>query len=237
MPESWFLEKHTRHVGITLEVRERLFEGQSEFQKVEVLDSPEFGRILLLDGAIMFTERDEPAYHEMLVHPPLFAHPRPERVLIVGGGDGGTIRELLKHEAVRSITLVEIDKMVIDVCRRFFQCLQQGVERPGAQHVDLVDDVHFETRAGGTEGRIRPEFAYVVYAGIARRVDLDDVNVLALGHGRTGLARTAGRRGGLVGGQTVEGLGKNPGHRGFSDAARAGKQVAMMDAPALDRIL
>ena len=142
MPEAWFLEKHTRHVGITIEVRERLFEEQSEFQKVEVLDTPEFGRILLLDGAIMFTERDEPAYHEMLVHPPLFAHPRPERVLVVGGGDGGTIRELLKHEAVRSITLVEIDRMVIDVCRRFFPALSAGIDDPKVS-VEIADGFAF----------------------------------------------------------------------------------------------
>ena len=130
MSEGWFVEKYTRHVGITMAVEARLFEGRSGFQKVEVLQTPEFGRMLLLDGAVMLTERDEFVYHEMLVHPALFAHPRPERVLIVGGGDGGSVREALKHEAVRAITLVEIDGMVVDVCRRFFPALTAGLADP-----------------------------------------------------------------------------------------------------------
>lgn len=113
-----------------MEIRERLFRDRSEFQEVEVVDTTGFGKMLLLDGAVMLTERDEFIYHEMIVHPGLFAHGGVEHVLIVGGGDGGTIREVLKHESVQSITLVEIDGMVIDVARRFFPTVSIGMDDP-----------------------------------------------------------------------------------------------------------
>ena len=142
MSEPWFVEKHTPHAGITLAVEARLFEGRSRFQKVEVLQTVGFGRMLLLDGAVMLTERDEFIYHEMLVHPALFAHPAPERVLIVGGGDGGSVRETIKHEAVRRVTLVEIDGMVVETCRRFFPALTASLEDPRVE-VRIQDGFEF----------------------------------------------------------------------------------------------
>ncbi|MCH8843456.1 MAG: polyamine aminopropyltransferase [SAR324 cluster bacterium] len=128
MAGDWFHEMHTPHVGIELELGQRLFKGQSPYQMIEVVETLEFGRMLVVDGAIMFTARDEFVYHEMIAHPPLFAHGNPERVLIVGGGDGGSIREVLKHDAVHSITLVEIDGMVIDTCRKYFPDLTAGMD-------------------------------------------------------------------------------------------------------------
>jgi spermidine synthase len=142
MSEPWFVEKHTPYVGITLAVEARLFDRQSGFQKVEVLQTEGFGRMLLLDGAVMLTERDEFIYHEMLVHPALFGHPRPQRVLIVGGGDGGSAREALKHERVRDVTLVEIDPMVIEVCRRFFPALAACLDDPRV-NVKVQDGFEF----------------------------------------------------------------------------------------------
>jgi spermidine synthase len=138
MTPSWFVEKHTPHAGLTLAIEARLHEEQSAFQKIEVLQTAGFGRMLLLDGAVMLTDRDEFVYHEMLVHPPLFAHPRPERVLIVGGGDGGSVREVLKHESVREITLVEIDGRVVEVCRKYFPALTAGLDDPRVRV--LVED-------------------------------------------------------------------------------------------------
>lgn len=130
MAETWFTEKHTPHAGLTLAVGGRLFDQQSPYQRVEVLETLEFGRMLLLDGCVMVTDRDEFVYHEMIVHPALLAHPRPEQVLIVGGGDGGSVREALRHQAVRSVHLVEIDPVVIDTCRRFFPALSGGLDDP-----------------------------------------------------------------------------------------------------------
>ena len=97
MQDGWFLEKHTPHAGLTLAVKGRLYEAKSAYQTLEVLDPFEFGRMLLLDGFVMLTERDEFIYHEMIVHPALTRHARPERILIVGGGDGGSRRGIRRY--------------------------------------------------------------------------------------------------------------------------------------------
>ena len=144
MSETWFVEKHTPAAGLTLQVGARLFDAHSRYQHVEVLETGEFGRMLLLDGCVMVTDRDEHVYHEMIVHPPVLAHPRPERLLIIGGGDGGSVREALKHENLRQIDLVEIDGMVVEASRRFFPRLAQGLDDPrvavhiadGFEHLD-----------------------------------------------------------------------------------------------------
>ena len=101
------------HISVHVECKGVLHSSQSSFQKIEVIESLDFGRMLVLDGVINLTERDEFVYHEMLAHVPLFSHPNPSQILIVGGGDGGTAREALKHEVISSIQQVEIDEEVI----------------------------------------------------------------------------------------------------------------------------
>lgn len=114
----WFTEYQTKNTGLTVKVKEsRRF--QSEYQEIVLLDTYEYGKMLVLDGAVQTCERDEFIYHEMLAHPALLFHPNPERVLVIGGGDGGTVREVLKHSSVREVDLCEIDRMVIDVCREY----------------------------------------------------------------------------------------------------------------------
>lgn len=130
MTDDWFTEKHTPYAGLTLAVRERLHDRQSPFQRIEVLDTVEYGRMLLLDGFVMLTDRDEHVYHEMIVHPVLLAHGNPRRVLIIGGGDGGSVREVLRHGGVEGVTLVEIDEAVIETCRRFFPALTAHLDDP-----------------------------------------------------------------------------------------------------------
>ncbi len=130
MAEDWFLEKHTPYSGLSLAVRERLLDERSEFQHIEVFDTVEYGRMLLLDGCVMLTDRDEFIYHEMIVHPALSLHDAPARVLVIGGGDGGSVREALRHAAVEEITLVEIDPAVIAASRRFFPALSAGLDDP-----------------------------------------------------------------------------------------------------------
>ncbi len=100
-----------------------LYEGKSKYQEIMVLESPEFGKLLVLDGVVQLDEKYEFLYHEYLAHVPLHAHPYPENVLIIGGGDGGTLREVLKHSCVRRAVLVDIDREVIEVSRRFFPTL------------------------------------------------------------------------------------------------------------------
>jgi len=119
-PEIWFTEKHTENLGITFKVKKTLFSGESKYQRIDILDTYELGRVLTLDGIIMITERDEFVYHEMIAHVPLFTHPNPKRILVVGGGDGGTVREVLKHPQVQTLDLVEIDALVIEKSKEFF---------------------------------------------------------------------------------------------------------------------
>lgn len=111
-----FEETDSDEVNLSLSVDRAIFTGATPFQKVEVFENGAFGRVLALDGIVQTTERDEFAYHEMLVHPPMFAHGAAKRVLVIGGGDGGAIEEALKHP-VESVTMVEIDAEVIALCR------------------------------------------------------------------------------------------------------------------------
>lgn len=132
MSNQWFTEKHTPHCGLTWEYSERLYDAHSGIQRVEVLETLEYGRMLLLDGFVMLTQRDEFIYHEMIAHVPLFTHGAVRDVLIVGGGDGGTLRECLRHRDIRSVTLVEIDSTVIEVSRKYFPELSAGMDDPRA---------------------------------------------------------------------------------------------------------
>jgi len=111
-------------------VKEVLYHKRSKYQDVVILDTVQFGRMLVLDGAVMTTEVDECAYHEMLVHPPLLAHPAPKNVCVVGGGDGGTVREVLKHRTVERVVLAEIDEDVISVCKEFMPTLANTLNDP-----------------------------------------------------------------------------------------------------------
>jgi len=100
-------------------VERQLYSGRSEFQRIDVFESREFGRILTLDGLVMLTERDEFIYHEMITHVPMAVHPNVKKVLVIGGGDGGTVRELTRYPAVERIDMVEIDELVVEVCRKY----------------------------------------------------------------------------------------------------------------------
>ena len=117
--ELWFSEKHTKNVKLSIKVECQLFYGKSEFQRIDVFDSAEFGRFLTLDGYMMLTEKDEFIYHEMIVHPAMTVHPSAKNVLVIGAGDGGAVRELTKYTCIEKIDLVEIDKMVIEVCKKY----------------------------------------------------------------------------------------------------------------------
>lgn len=116
--------------GITFGVEEVLFSRQSGYQHVRVLQTDSFGRLLTLDGLVMVTERDEFVYHEMIAHPALCLLNEPRRVLVIGGGDGGTVREILRHPSIERVDLVEIDPMVIDVSREFFPHVASALEDP-----------------------------------------------------------------------------------------------------------
>ena len=117
--ELWFAEKHTPNVKMSIRVDKQLFSARSAFQRIDVFESPEFGRFLTLDGYMMLTEKDEFIYHEMIVHVPMAVHPRVRDVLVIGAGDGGVVRELVRYPEIECIDMVEIDPMVVEVCREY----------------------------------------------------------------------------------------------------------------------
>jgi spermidine synthase len=126
--------------GISIKARHALLCEASPFQKVEVFDTYRFGRVLMLAGTIVLTETDEFIYHETMVHPAMLMAPQPSRVCIIGGGDGGALREVLKYGAVQQVTVVEIDKLVVKAVREHFPSLAQGF---GDTRTELViDDGH-----------------------------------------------------------------------------------------------
>ena len=132
--ELWFSETFG-DIRAAWRVKEVLYRGRSKYQDILILETVPFGRMLVLDGCVMTTERDECAYHEMLVHPGLLAHPKPEQVCVVGGGDGGTVREVLKHPTVKRVVLAEIDEEVISVSRRYLPSLTSAL---GDVRVEIV---------------------------------------------------------------------------------------------------
>lgn len=117
--ELWVTENHSPYVRFSLKIDKQVYSGQSEFQRIDIFDTLEFGRMLMLDGYVMLTEKDEFIYHEMMVHVPMCAHPNAKRILVIGGGDGGTVRELTRYKTVEHIDLVEIDEDVVKVCEEY----------------------------------------------------------------------------------------------------------------------
>lgn len=135
---SWFTEKHTKTRGLSFYIEKKLYHEESPYQTMDIVETTDFGKMMLLDDVIMVTEIDEYVYHEMISHVSLYTHPNPKRVLIIGGGDGGTLREVCKHPEVQTATLVEIDDMVIRGAKQFFPQLAVGFESPKVEVI--VDD-------------------------------------------------------------------------------------------------
>ena len=120
MKGTWFTEKQTENMSISFRISEYLHSEETDFQNLKVMETMEFGRMLTLDDAVMTTIKDEFVYHEMLVLPALNSHPNPENVLVIGGGDGGAIREIVKNPRVKKATLCEIDGRVIEMSKKYF---------------------------------------------------------------------------------------------------------------------
>lgn len=145
----WFSESHTDNVKLEIKVNEQLYSRMSDYQKIEIFQSEEFGRILTLDDIITLTEKDEFIYHEMIVHPAMAVHPSVRRVLVVGAGDGGALRELIRYEDIESIDLVEIDGMLVDACREFLPSTAVGYSDPRVR-VHIQDGLKFIRRLSDT---------------------------------------------------------------------------------------
>lgn len=133
LDNTWFTEAcEACGSAFSLKITGKLHEEQSAFQRIEVYDTTEYGRLMVIDGFTMLTDRDNFLYHEMMTHPALFIHPNPENVLIIGGGDCGTLKEVLKHPEVKTATQVDIDERVTRVAEQFFPALCSSNNDPRA---------------------------------------------------------------------------------------------------------
>jgi spermidine synthase len=146
----WFTEDFELHKGRALKVaiKEVIHTSRSAYQEVAVYDTVPFGRMLVLDGVIMVTEYDNHAYHEMIAHVPAIAHPDPRCALVVGGGDGGALGELLKHPSIDRAVICEIDEQVITVCREFFPALAASFADPRVEVVIQDAAAYIQDQAG-----------------------------------------------------------------------------------------
>lgn len=117
--ELWYTDQHTKEVRFSMKSKKQLVSHVSELQQIDILETYEYGRILVLDGELMITEKDEFIYHEMITHVPMAVHPNVKNVLVIGAGDGGTIRELTKYDSIENIDMVEVDKDVVTLCMQY----------------------------------------------------------------------------------------------------------------------
>jgi len=185
--ELWFTEKQTENFGITAKIKRTLHTEQTEFQKLDMVETEEFGNMLILDGMVMTTQKDEFVYHEMVAHVPLFTHPSPENVLVVGGGDGGVIREVLKHPSVKQATLVEIDSKVIEYSKKYLPEIAGELDNPrvevkvddGFLHIAQSENEYDVIMVDSTEpvGPAVNLFTKGFYAGISKALKEDGIFV------------------------------------------------------------
>lgn len=187
MAGFWYTEKQTENFGITMKINKTLHTEQTDFQYLEMAETAEWGNMLFLDGMVMTSERDEFVYHEMVAHVPLFTHPNPENVLVVGGGDGGVIREILKHPSVKKATLVDIDGKVIEYSKKFLPSIASGLEDArvevivgdGFMHIAESNNEYDVIMVDSTEpvGPAVNLFSKGFYAGISKALKEDGIFV------------------------------------------------------------
>ncbi|AZK45480.1 polyamine aminopropyltransferase [Paenibacillus lentus] len=185
--ELWFTEKQTPVFGITAKIRETLVREQTDFQDLAIIDTEEFGRMLVLDDMVMTTVKDEFVYHEMVAHPALFTHPDPKHVLVVGGGDGGVIREIMKHPKVEKAVLVDIDGKVIEYSKKYLPEIASELDNPrvevqvndGYMHIIESKNKYDVIMVDSTEpvGPAAPLFERGFYQGIYEALKDDGIFV------------------------------------------------------------
>lgn len=185
--ELWYTEFQTPAVGITCKVTRTFVEEHTGYQHMAIINTEQFGRMLVLDGMVQTTERDEFVYHEMIAHVALNTHPNPRKVAVIGGGDGGTIREVLKHPSVEKAVLVEIDGRVVEASKEYLPTISSGLSDPrvtvkiadGVQHIRDAEGEYDVVLIDSTEpvgsavGLFSPEF----YADVRKALREDGIMV------------------------------------------------------------
>lgn len=177
-PDRWVEEDQQGVLRVRYRAKRTLFSAKSEYQQVDIVETPGFGRMLFTDGSAMLSERDERVYHEMIAHVPLFARPGIRRVLVIGGGDGGTVREVLRHPGIEICRLVEIDETVVEACRRHLPQTAAALDDPrvdvriedGLTHVERGDECYdlVLVDSNDPEGPAEPLFGTRFYANVQR---------------------------------------------------------------------
>ena len=174
----WVTETHKNSMRLGFKVEKTLYSGKSPFQRVDVVETRDHGVMLLNDGLVMLSERDEFIYHEMIAHVPLFVHPNPRRVLVIGGGDGGTVREVLRHSKIERTVMVEIDEMVVNACREYLPEVSCALDDPrlelriedGIKYVAETEERFDVVLVDSTDpiGPAAPLFDREFYHGVSR---------------------------------------------------------------------
>lgn len=143
--DLWFTEHYTKDVRFSIRIKEHLYHDVSPYQDIDFFESEEFGTFFTLDGLMMVTERDEFIYHDMIVHVPMAVNPIISKVLVIGGGDGGTVRELTRYSGIERIDMVEIDEMVVSACRKYLPQTAHKLDDPRV-HLHYEDGAAFMER-------------------------------------------------------------------------------------------
>ena len=147
MLDLWYSEYHTKDVRFSIKVQEHIVTEQTKYQRIDFFKSDTFGTFFTLDGLMMVTEKDEFAYHEMICHPAFATNPSIEKVLIIGGGDGGTAREVSRYHTVRSIDMVEIDERVVRLCQQYLPQTASVLDQDNRIHLYFDDGLEFVKKA------------------------------------------------------------------------------------------
>ncbi len=184
--DLWVRETH-KNAGMSFKVEKTLFTGESRFQKVDIVKSVTHGAILLNNGRMMLSEKDEFIYHEMIAHVPLFVHPLPKRVLVIGGGDGGTVREVLRHKSIERAVMVEIDELVVNACREHIPSVSCALDDPrlelriedGVRYVSDTKETFDVVLIDSTDpiGPAAPLFNKAFYKNVASLLGPDGIMV------------------------------------------------------------
>lgn len=187
MKHDWIEEIYKGGLSFRLGLKQKLFDGRSDYQRVEIYDSVDHGKVLLNDRAFMLTERDERIYHEMMAHVPMFTHPHPKKVLIIGGGDGGTAREVLRHSGIEKLVLVEIDALVIEACRKHIPQTAAALSHPllelriedGVEYMKNSTEKFDVILIDSTDpnGAATPLFGAEFYKDVVKRLNEDGIVV------------------------------------------------------------
>ena len=144
---EWLTEVFENRTAFSVRFSRKLFDEVSNFQRIQIFETEPMGKVLILNGCFMVTEHDAFVYHEMLVHPAMRVLSNPLNILVIGGGDGGAVTEIVKYASVQSVTLCEIDPMVVESCREFFPAVSAGLKDPRVKVV-VEDGAAFVRDAG-----------------------------------------------------------------------------------------